>query len=736
LIKTGFVLSLTTEWWFIEFIPTRMKKLPVSLLLSFLLGAGVAYVGLSALPKDTVERGPAKSSGPGSAAQTNATNQPVAKSAQAAALAADPKTAQQVKNLDELRKLTREKSAFATNARLQQVILGMEGEQLKALVEESVRQGDFWDSEQTDMRNLLLQRWTELDAPAALDYVGNLNSWAAYRVVDTVFKNAVTHNKEAAIAALGRMPEGFSKGNANAAVLSALAETNPQEALGLLDSKTIKGNPALMSSVFTTWAKADPTAAAAEWSKRAESPGANWALNGLMESWSQRDPGGAFAWAKSRTKPSDRSSALSSCVANATRKDPQEGLRMLEQLTGPDKANAKRSLAMSWAEVDPTKAEAWIRTNPNPLEKSQLLNGFAENLAYSKPEKALEIAKELPKGDGRQQILSQVIGILGWGDSEAAEKLINQFAGHEKQKLRENLIYSVGWSDPDKALEMLKANPPNDPADNMYRRLASNLGSQDPDKSLAWLKSMQDPATQRKAYPGFFGSWAATAPQDAAKEALLLTDKSMRSESIASIGSSWAASDHEKALAWANGLQGEDRSAALGAVLAGAVEYQPKEMSPKILEALQQLPNGQSPPQSFVNAATAAAGAMVAEDPRQAALWASQLPQQNCREDVLEHVTRRWADQDVTAASTWLNEVPPGLAKDKSVRALVPHIAESDPSGAFAWANAVQDSGIRSQLLETTFHQWKRADPAAAQQAVEAANWSPQEKQRWLDVLK
>ncbi len=645
------------------------------------------------------------------------------------------KGASGIASLADLRKSFKDKSPFAANAAIQQTILGFSAEQVREIAKEACMTDDWWDDKSTTIRNLLLQRWTELDTEGALDYATTRSSWQAYRIVDGIFRTGIVQNKEATIASLAKMPGGFGKARASATVLETLAERDPREALSLWDNKTVRGNPNLISGIFSAWAKNDPDAAAGEWTKRANGPGAQMALYGLMTSWAQMEPEAAFQWSLKIAKPADRSVALNSYFAQVTQKDPQEALKKVETLGGTERANSLRAISQAWAESDPSEAEKWVKSRTNPMERAQRLNELASSLRWADPKRSFEIGLELPKGPERIGILLGAVGMLGYGDVSESEELVQRLSGHEQTKAREGIIGQLVWQDPAKAIKMLTDHQPKDPADEIYQSMGRRLVSKDPEMALKWAAGLADPASQRQAYPALFSAWAGSDPQKASAAAQDLKDPNMRKESIANIGTTWASVDHEKALAWAETLTGEDQSAALGAVFNAAVGHKPKEIAPQIMQALRRLPADRGVPDSFLQASKGAAKAMVAENPVQAAQWAQSVPQESCRHEVIADVAAQWVDQDWHAASKWIDTIPPGLGRDKSVSNLITQIAASEPSSAFEWALTVQDSGIRSQTLEATFGAWKKVDGSAAEEAIKGSGLSEAEKQRWLQLV-
>lgn len=722
--------------------PVLMKMFPsLRSLLLFLCG-GAAGAGL--LHWLRPQKDPGAAAGPAASAPAMQTNLPADAGATGPAqvvVTPESKTVlrgqDQRAKVDLLRAAWDDRNPFASTTRLQQMIMQLDAAGLAALAKET--EDDFWwsDPGATKVRQLTLERWSETNPGAALDYAAGLRGFRAWGTVETVFRTAALQDRAAALAAYQKMPAGFGARNAASAIVEAVAAKDPRGALAMLDGKQIKGGQQMLGSVLAAWARTDPLAAGAEWQKRSASPGASNALSGLMVAWAERDPEGAFAWSRSLTKGSDRRSAVESCLAKLAGRDAQAALRMAESLPPGERAGALPSVIYAWSQDDPDAAEAWALARKNPLERSQMLARLANNMDFADPERAARLARELPKGDQRTSFLQQAMGYLSYSDDdEAMQRLIDGSQGEERRKLRESMLYSISWSDPDKVKSLLKEQPPDDPADQVWNRVAGNLATRDPEKALEWARSLSDPVTQRTAINGVFENWAYNAPDNAAAEAVKLTDPAARENAMQLVANAWAGQDHAAALRWAEGLGGKDRDTVLGAVLQESVKYQPSETTPHILEALRSVPEGSLPGDTLIRAASTAAGNMAAEDPAGAAAWAQALPDEKSRVAVTGQVASAWADQDPKATSQWITTLPAGEARDQAVGQLVPHIVESEPESAFAWGVSVQDAGVRDRIMEQTLGHWKRIDAAAAEAAIRSAGFSASETEKWLKRVK
>jgi hypothetical protein len=92
-----------------------------------------------------------------------------------------------------------------------------------------------------------------------------------------------------------------------------------------------------------------------------------------------------------------------------------------------------------------------------------------------------------------------------------------------------------------------------------------------------------------------------------------------------------------------------------------------------------------------------------------------------------ESVINSWAHQDPNAAGNWLNEQPKGPQLDKAKRAFVFAAAEKDSPSAMVWASTITEPEGRQAATTFAYTVWKRKDPAAAEQALNASGLTAQQ---------
>jgi hypothetical protein len=101
-------------------------------------------------------------------------------------------------------------------------------------------------------------------------------------------------------------------------------------------------------------------------------------------------------------------------------------------------------------------------------------------------------------------------------------------------------------------------------------------------------------------------------------------------------------------------------------------------------------------------------------DPAAAATWATQFPEGEIRNTLLEQIALARADADLADAVTWLTELPTGESKHVAMLATAYEAARTDPVVALELAATLPPTRIRDELLVHAVSQWAGTDFAAA----------------------
>ena len=133
-------------------------------------------------------------------------------------------------------------------------------EDLERLHRTIAADGDFSNWTQAAIaKDLLFQKWAELDPQGALDAASKEDLWSRQEAFNSIFQTVAKDNPSACWALALAQPEGPLTRIAKSAALNAISVADPLAAFQLYQE-----NPDLDSSaLFSNWAKLDPSAALA-----------------------------------------------------------------------------------------------------------------------------------------------------------------------------------------------------------------------------------------------------------------------------------------------------------------------------------------------------------------------------------------------------------------------------------------------------------------------------------------
>ncbi len=97
-----------------------------------------------------------------------------------------------------------------------------------------------------------------------------------------------------------------------------------------------------------------------------------------------------------------------------------------------------------------------------------------------------------------------------------------------------------------------------------------------------------------------------------------------------------------------------------------------------------------------------------------AAAWATQLPEGDARNQVLEQVAIVWANSDLTDATVWLQNLPDGESKYLATLSTAYEATRTDPVAALELASKLLASPERDELLAHAIRQWATENFATA----------------------
>jgi RNA polymerase sigma factor (sigma-70 family) len=526
------------------------------------------------------------------------------------------------------------------------------------------------------IRNLLLARWVEADANAALKWVETRD--ADYRAGDLVllFESWGMQDPEAAMAGLKQINDEWGKVNAAGWMLGTIAAQDPQEAMSLLEEMPAnEQHVGLKYRMFLRWAGADPAGALAAATSMPAGPGRVAALSGVGRMWAMQDPVAALAWADTLTDSMVKANTAMNAVDQLSNQDPVAAARYVETLAPGDQQNYMiGSVAKNWAQTDPQAALAWLGNVSTGQVYDQAVQGVVEQVAQTDPAAAAAIVAQMPDPTTRYAATVQLADQWAQNDFTGAMAWVQSLPasdGATRSDALQKVMKNWDDSDPAGAAAYLTENFANDPNFNaLADELVGHWASGDPQSALAWAETLPPGPSYDNAMTLALTDLAKTDPQSAWETAMHVTDTAGEAQAMLGVVQSWSAENPAQAAA-----------------------------------VFSQIPAGSQQ----VQAATTLATAWVATDPAAASQWISTLPAGDARDAaVTKLIAAEGANQPATAFN-WAKSIGNPDMELTQLNNVVNVWAKQNPAAA---AGAVQAAGLTDAQKATLLQTVQKVAPA------------------------
>jgi hypothetical protein len=268
------------------------------------------------------------------------------------------------------------------------------------------------------------------------------------------------------------------------------------------------------------FANKDPERAASAVTKLSDGPSRMDAINTAAEIWAQTDARKALSWVDSLAEGGIRDSAVKSILFVWVHIDPVACYSRIQKLAPDNIKNALiTNVAQDWAAFDPQGAIKWVNTLPEGSEKELGLQNVAESWADYDPELASEFALQLPQGPMRQQ---------------ATAAVAERWATQNPQAAAEWITNKLDTADQQMALP----------------RLLIFWAMESPQEAGKWAASLPAGPFRESAVQSYVEAVNNWAPDLGAKQAITLTDESVRNQKVETCVKHWMELDPISAQQW------------------------------------------------------------------------------------------------------------------------------------------------------------------------------------------
>jgi len=586
-------------------------------------------------------------------------------------------------------------------------------------------------------------RWAEVDPEAALRFAlaAKQNSFRS-AAIGSIFANMAKLDPELARAKLATLPDAGMRRSAQASIMTAISIAHPDAWVAM-----VKEEPGVMrqyggiGSIAAEWAVDDPAAAAARLKDLPASmqKGGNAAI---AKVWSGSDPKAAMAWAASLSDPGQRNEALGAAAGGMAAQDPDGAMAALDSLDPTARRAGLASIFQTLSDRDYNAAIDRACALGNPADQTaafKILLG--ENQGYSPydysgrggAEQINNLIARLPAGALRTQALTNLGNSLSSLSREDADRILQGYPENERVKLQTNMLQNLSYNDPVRAMEIYQSLPAGQAESYTFQNILSYLSQQDPEAALKLAMSGKTPQEQSQGIASAISQLAHNDPAAAQRHLADIPAGPMRDKATAALAGGWGGTDPTAALAWANSLSGNSKTAAITAILPGMAQTDPKGAA-ETLGAMLASPHKDTDG-SLNNAASNIVQVWGKEDPAAAATWVTSLADENLKQNTIQSLTYTWCREDPDAAGTWINNQPDGSMRDSAIRSMVSTLQQKDPATAFEWAGAMSNDQQRSNMMLNIAINWKNTDPTAARAALEKADLPDDRRKQYLQMM-
>lgn len=482
------------------------------------------------------------------------------------------------------------------------------------------------------------------------------------------------------------------------------------------------------------------------------------ALSILLMRFTELDPHSALAVARSPTL--GYSAAYENTVWSTWgRLDLDGALNAAQEGSSAQKSTAAQALYASVRNLDVEKMQlikSALGINPGRNERAQQIYALADD-SPADAIRYIESHGSMAEQQEQMGWLAYYLNRAGRGAQANYAELIKSPAN---RRMFEQSMASYGMqSDPEAALEKFLAEPTNSQSQGQVYSALRTLAQQDPEKAFAYLERIPDASVRRNLGTVVVTALAASDPQRAlawARENEKLGDQSTLTSVIAQI----AQQDPQLALAEAQSIGNKEvREQAVAMVLMVSAQFNPTEAAGMLALI------GDSDIRRTV---VSQLGRLWAQSDFEAAVdWVSSLSSDDQRL-ALQGMGQRLVSSDVDRAIALLDQFPTSgsrslrlkiarnLAQERSIQAAQSFIsqykgteeysklqvsvltvaAQSDPDGAMQLAESVQDERHRDQLYASIVAQKAAQDPQLALQWMESISSSTYRQRAMSTIAK
>ena len=562
------------------------------------------------------------------------------------------------------------------------------------------------------------------DPRAALAFAADPKN---HRLVGGSISAAVTtlvrESPEDALAAVREIDSRHTNRAAMRALMRGLASTEPALLQTWIEEEDVRRflfkEASHAHSMLAALAAESPAAAASFAAKLPKGQLRNSGISGVAQAWSQRDPKAALAWLDSIEEVQMRRHATNLVVAELAKQDPVAAFAVLDETEGQDRENMVGAIAAALVARDTEGALDWAAGLEDVDERARALRSMAEIASTGERiGRFLELLTDLPDGD-RRSVGGDFVGQWAYQDPDATHAWISSIEddGDRKHFLR-SAFGGLSYNDPETVVEMISGMNSEMPDEEGWwlRNAFENLASRDLGAARGAAEGLADGKTKDGAISAMVRAWANTDPEAAASYAFENYEAGPEQRRlIGEVGERWVHTDREAALAWAAGLEAEQRVAASEGLISHLAWNGESELAREALEELiTKHPGEASRSGRLENAMSSVMNSLGREDPQAGISLINQLETEDAQRVAIGSLVNGWAAEEPAEARAWAQELEAGPVRDAAVQNIVYRSGDEDVAGTFELALSIENEQNRGHALLHAATVWAKSDGDAA----------------------
>lgn len=391
-------------------------------------------------------------------------------------------------------------------------------------------------------------------------------------------------------------------------------------------------------------------------------PNREQALAGIAKAWAKTDVNAAITWAKALPEGVDRDEIVRGALLGLATTKPGDALDKVNSVPPGGRQAYFATTTGARVLIEAVKADydatvAWLSENPGKLGYEDMMgmaNAVTDRL---NADPAGFLKKHLDGGSLSAlmpAISSAILNQAGGQRGAIWEWIKTQPDTAVTRELRQQIISSAGYQDPDLAIKLVADMPQSKEGDESIRQLASSLmnGGQ----MLSRLDGLMEKAPERLRQPlldsafQYLNGENLDDPQKWISRAVQAPE-SQRLNFTSRIASAWAQQMPEEAVAWATSLSAENgRSGALSSIANAWANKDPYGAS----EWITSLPAGLDKD----NAAASLVHSIASDSPAEAWEWALSIGNESTRKNTAIAAIDAMVKRDAATARQWVESGP------------------------------------------------------------------------------